>query len=80
MKRWGEEEWILAVTIAMLVAFLVFMLSLSGCASKQSKYSVRYTKGCAIDVAVMTADSAARILKSMEVTDCVLTNEVEDTK
>ena len=80
MRKWNENDWILAATILFFILFLIFMISLSGCASKQTKYQVRYVKGCSIDLSVATADTAKEIMKDVDLTDCEMNAGTEDAQ
>jgi hypothetical protein len=71
--KWSQPE---NVILVLLVIALIILLV--GCASKQTKYEVRYTKGCAIDVATVTADSATAIMKSLDFEDCKLDADIGD--
>jgi hypothetical protein len=72
----NNRTHILMLVVAVLVILL--LLCLSGCASKQSKYQVRYVKGCVIELAVVTADSAHKIMKGVDMTDCEMDAGTED--
>jgi hypothetical protein len=79
--RSGVRAWTrsgcIAVTVGWILILALFYF-LEGCASKQSQYEVRYVKGCAIDVSVMTADEAAKIMKDLKYRDCELDAEIGD--
>jgi hypothetical protein len=66
MKRW--------LITALIILFI------SGCASKQTKYQVRYVKGCSIDLSVATADTAKDIMKDVDMTDCEMKAGAEDAQ
>jgi hypothetical protein len=73
----SQREHILMLLLAVLVILL--LLCLSGCqSSKQTKYQVRYVKGCVIELAVVTADSAHKIMKGVDMTDCEMDAGTED--
>ncbi len=74
----SQREHILMLILG--VFLILLLLCLSGCtATKQTKYQVRYTKGCAIDVSVVTAESAQRIMKVVDLKDCEAESHVDDT-
>jgi hypothetical protein len=75
-RKLGIEDYILIACAVIFILFMAYILT--GCASKQTKYEVRYVKGCAIDVSVMTADAGGVILKSLDMEDCEFNGDVED--
>jgi hypothetical protein len=75
-RKYGVEDYLLIACGVIFILFMAYVLT--GCASKQTKYQVRYMKGCAIDVSVMTADQAAKIMKDMKYADCLMETKVVD--
>jgi hypothetical protein len=79
LKRPSVEDVI--IWGAVLIVVLIMLWFLVGCqSSKQTKYQVRYVKGCAIDLTVMTADTANEIMKGVDMTDCEMDADTEDAK
>jgi hypothetical protein len=76
IKPEGLTGWV-CLAVFLLIAGLILNYMM-GCASKQTKYEVRYTKGCSIDLSVATADTANQIIKGVDMKDCVLGADTED--
>jgi hypothetical protein len=69
-------EWVFWAVVVLIAGLILNYMM--GCASKQTKYEVRYVKGCSIDMSVATADAANRIIKGVDMEDCELDADIED--
>ena len=69
-------EWVFWAVVVLIAGLILNYMM--GCASKQTKYEVRYTKGCSIDLSVATADTANQIIKGVDMENCKLGADTED--
>jgi hypothetical protein len=74
------EDWLkVVVGVLLITVAALFIASIMGCtAAKQTKYEVRYVKGCSIDLSVATVDTANQIIKGVNMEDCELGADTED--